>query len=74
MAKLPDEYIKKLAATAFDLAFPEKVRIEAISSLGDVGTYEALLVLLELAANDRLTRKERLHVLKQAHNIVKAGY
>ncbi len=73
MAELPDE-LKKLADIATDLEFPSKLRIDAIDQLGNIGSHEALLTLLNLAANDRLAAKERDIALKQARRIVRSSH
>ena len=73
MAEFPDE-LHKLADIATDLDFSAKLRIDAIDQLGNIGTHEALLVLLNLAANERLAPKERDIALKQARRIVRSGH
>ena len=65
--------LKKLAAIAADLELSAVLRIKAIESVGRIGTHEALLVLLELAARDDLINKERELALKQAREIIKSG-
>ena len=69
---LPDE-LKKLASIATDMQLANKLRIQAINQLGMMGTHEALLVLLNLAANDKLNIDERDLALKKARDIVKKG-
>jgi len=66
--------LKKLAAITTDLELSVELRRKAIELLGGIGTHEALLILLELAANDKLTREEREFALKQASEIVKSGH
>jgi len=73
MAEQPDE-LKKLVAVATDLVLPAKVRIDTIKFIGNMGTREALLVLLELAANEQLTKGERELALKHAREIVRSGH
>ncbi len=73
MAEKPDE-LKKLAAIATDLDLYSDLRMKAIERLGSVGTHEALLALLELAANEALIKKERELALKQAREIIKSGH
>ena len=73
MAERPDE-LKKLATIATDLEYPAKLRMDALKELGRIGTHEALLVLLELVANEKLIRKERELALKQAREIIKSGH
>ena len=73
MAEKPDE-LKKLVAVATDLMLPVKVRIDTIKFIGNMGTREALLALLELAANEQLTKGERELALKHARGIVRSGH
>jgi hypothetical protein len=68
----PDE-LKKLANIATDLQLAGKIRVQAINLLGDMATHESLLVLLNLAANDKLNIDERGLALKRAREIVKKG-
>ena len=69
----PDE-LKKLEAIATDMELAGKLRVQAIDLLGEVGTHEALLVLLNLAANEKLNTDERDHALKRAREIIKKGH
>ncbi len=73
MVEQTDE-LKKLVAIATDLLIPAKVRIDTIKFIGNMATHEALLVLLELAANEQLTRGERELALKHAMGIVRSGH
>lgn len=66
--------LKKLENIATDLEFPSKLRIDAIDQLGNIGSHDALLTLLNLAANDRLAAKERDIALKQARRIVRSSH
>jgi len=68
----PDE-LKKLAGIAADMKLPAELRTKAIEQLGNISTYEALLALLDLAANEGLIAKERDLALKQARQIIKSG-
>ena len=70
--KRPDE-LKKLEIIATDMELAGKMRIQAVDQLGETGTHEALLVLLSLAANDKLNIDERDRALKRARAIVKKG-
>ena len=72
MAEMPDE-LKKLAAITSDLEFASELRTQAIEQLGTIGSHEALLILLEIVANDRLT-KERELALERAKKIVKSSH
>ena len=68
----PDE-LKKLASIASDMELSVKMSGQAIDQLGEMATHESLLILLSLAANDRLSIDDRDRALKQARNIVKKG-
>jgi hypothetical protein len=68
----PDE-LKKLAAIATDMELAGKMRNQAIDLLADMATHEALLALLDLAANEKLNIDERDHALKRAREIVRKG-
>ena len=72
MSEKIDE-LKKMAAIASDMELDAKLRSKAIELLGDIGTHEALLVLLSLAANERLNVSERDLALKRARDIIKSG-
>jgi len=72
MAERPEE-LKKLATIATDLELSAELRIKAMEMLGNIGTHETLLVLLELAANEELIRDEREFALKQAREIIKSA-
>ena len=65
--------LKKLASIATDLQLAGKMRVQAISLLGDMATHESLLVLLNLVANDKLNIDERELAIKRAREIVKKG-
>ena len=71
MAEQPDE-LKKLVAVATDLVLATKLRTKSIELIGSMGTYDALLALLGLAANEQLTKRERELALKQAREIIKS--
>jgi HEAT repeat protein len=72
MEEQPDE-LKKLAAITSDLEFSADLRTQAIEQLGSIGSHEALLILLQIVANDRLTTKERELALERARKIVKSN-
>jgi len=65
------EELKKLATIAADLKLPADLRTKAIDQLGNISTHEALLVLLDLAANEGLFTKERDLALKKAREVIK---
>jgi len=70
MSEKPDE-LKKLTAIASDMQLPADLRGKAIDQIGSIATYEALLALLELAANESMVTKDRDRALKQARDVVK---
>jgi len=72
MAEQPEE-LKKLAAITTDLEFTADLRIKAIEQIGTIGSHEALLVLLNIVANEKLTAKERDLALEQARKIVRSS-
>jgi hypothetical protein len=63
--------LKKLANIATDMQLDGKMRSQAINLLSQIGSHEALLVLLNLAANDKLNVDDRDLALKRARDIVK---
>jgi hypothetical protein len=65
--------LKKMTNIATDLGLSEKMRTQAINGLGEMGSHEALVALLNLAANERLHIPERELALKKAKDIVKKG-
>ena len=69
----PSEDLKKLLEVAADLRQPAKLRTQAIKLIGNISTHEALRALLDLAANEKLTKGERELALKQAREIIKSG-
>jgi len=73
MTEQTDE-LKKLAAIAADLELSAALRIKSIELVGSIGTHEALLILLDLAANEGLVKEEKELALKHARNIIKSGH
>ncbi len=65
--------LQMLITIATDMALINKLRIQAIKSIGHIGTREALLALLDLAANENLNSGERDLALKQARGIISQG-
>ena len=65
--------LEKLAGIATDMQIDGKMRVQAINIIGEMETHEALLVLLQLAANDKMNVSERDLALKKAREIVKKG-
>ena len=76
MAEKPDKVdeVKKLLAIANDMGLSSGVRIKAVDAIGNIGTHDALLALLDLAANESLVKNERDRALKRARKIIKSGY
>ena len=64
--------LKKLVAVATDIELSAELRTKAIKLIGNIGTHEALLALLNLVANEHLTKGERELALKHAREIVKS--
>ena len=65
------EELKKLATIAADMKLPAQLRTNAIEQIGNIATHEALLALLDLAANEGLIIKERDLALKIARELIK---
>ncbi len=63
--------IRKLSAIATDMGLSSGLRSNAIKNMGNIGTHDALLALLELAANEKLNSGERKLALKQAERVIK---
>ena len=70
MSEKPEE-LKKLADIAADMTLPPELRTKAVEQLGTIASHEALLALLDLAANEGLVVKERDLALKKAREIIK---
>jgi hypothetical protein len=70
MSERPDE-LKRLAEIAADMKLPTDIRKKAIEQLGVISTHDALLALLDIAANESLVAKERDLALKQAREVIK---
>jgi len=66
--------LKKLSTIATDLELSAALRTKAIELLGNIGTHDALLALLDLAANEKLIKEERDIALKHAREIIKSGH
>ncbi len=65
--------LKKLTAIANDLELSGELRRQSIKAISNIGTHEALLALLDLAANEKLSPDERDLALKQARGIIKSS-
>jgi len=76
MTEKPDKVdeVKKLLDIANDMGLSSGVRIKAVDAIGNIGTHDALLALLDLAANESLIKDERDRALKHARKIIKSGY
>ncbi len=72
MAEQANE-LKKLATIAADLGLSAALRIQSIELIGSIGTHDALLILLDLAANRELIKEEREVALQYASEIIKSG-
>ncbi len=72
MAEQANE-LKKLATIAADLGLSAALRIKSIELIGSIGIHDALLILLDLAANRELVKEERDIALQRASEIVKSG-
>jgi hypothetical protein len=72
MSEQPNE-IKKLIAIASDLELSAELRSKAVELIGNIGSRDAFLALLDLAANEKLLVEERDLALKRAREIVKSG-
>ena len=70
MSEKPDE-LKKLAEIAADMQLPGDLRAKAINQIGSIASYDALLVLLEIAANEGLATSDRDRALKKARDVIK---
>jgi len=70
MSEQPEE-LKKLATIAADMKLAAELRTKAIEQLAVIATHEALLTLLDLAANEGLITKERDLALKKAREVIK---
>ncbi len=72
MAEQANE-LKKLATIAADLGLSATLRIQSVELIGSIGTHDALLILLDLAANRELIKEERDIALQHAREIIKSG-
>ena len=72
MSEQPNE-IKKLIAIASDMELSADLRTKAVELIGNIGSRDAFLALLDLAANEKLLVEERDLALKRAREIVKSS-
>ena len=63
--------LKKLSAIASDLGLSAELRTKSIELIGNIGTHDALLALLDLAANEELIKEERNLALERAREIIR---
>ncbi|MFH1650771.1 MAG: hypothetical protein ABID87_01525 [Chloroflexota bacterium] len=70
MSEQPDE-IKKLVNIAKDMQFSRDMRAKAIDQIGAIISYDALLALLQIAADENLAVSDRDRALKVARDVVK---
>jgi len=73
MSEQVSNELQKLSAIAADIELTAKLRTEAIQSIGNIGTHDALLALLDLVADEKLPSNQRDYALKLARNIIKQG-
>ena len=69
---MPEE-VEKLKKLATDKNLLVSQHIDAIGLLGDIGTREAMLALLDVAADSGLLASERSYALIKAREIIKSG-
>lgn len=72
MAEQADE-LKKLVVIATDLELSAELRTNATKQIGRVGSHHALRALLDLAANEKLSKSERELALKNARDIIRSS-
>lgn len=65
--------LKKLATIAADFELSAVLRTKSIELIGNIGTHDALLTLLDLAGNKELIKEERDLAIKYAREIIKSG-
>ncbi len=63
--------LKKLTDIATDMDLSANLRKDAMKSMGQIGTRDALLALLDLVANEKLNPGERKLALQQAERLIK---
>jgi hypothetical protein len=65
------EELKELAKVATDMGLTAEARTRVIELLGNIGTCEALFILLGLARNEKLSLSERDFARKLASRMMK---
>jgi hypothetical protein len=73
MSEQINSELKKLMAIAHDLELAVDLRGKAIEQIGKIGTHDALLALLDIAADEHATIDERDMALKYAREIIKSS-
>ena len=63
--------LKKLSAIATDMSLSGSLRQNAIKSIGQVGTHDALMALLDLAGSENMSASDRKLALKQADKLIR---
>ncbi len=72
MAEQSDE-LSKLITIATDMDLSAELRNNATKQMGKIGSQEALRALLDLAANEKLSRVERELAIKNARDIIRSN-
>lgn len=72
MAEQSDE-LSKLITIATDMDLSAELRTNATKQMGKIGSQEALRALLDLAANEKLSRAERELAIKNARDIIRSN-
>jgi len=72
MAEQADE-LKKLTTIATDLELSADLRTNATKQIGKIGSHDALRALLDLAANEKLSKSERELAIKNARDIIRSA-
>ena len=65
------DILQKLIAIATDLQISRELRARAIAQLGEIGTHEALVALLDLVANEAFAWEERMFALRRVEKILR---
>ncbi len=72
MAEQSDE-LTKLITIATDMDLSAELRTNATKQMGKIGSQDALRALLDLAANEKLSRAERELAIKNARDIIRSN-
>ena len=71
MAETAGQELKKLMAIAQDMDLSAGMRTQAIADIAKAGSHQALLALLEVAADKRAAYEERDLALAHARELIK---